>query len=294
MSDTAPSKAVFVLPLLLVFFGAAAQAQPAFRVKDFNTTRTAGIGSEFGPNALWDGFAALGGTVFFGASDGIHGFELWRSEGTLASTRLVADVCPGSCASLPQSLTVALGKVFFVADDGFHGAELWRTDGTPAGTALVKDLVPASNLFTRVHGLVELNGKLLFSISAFGRRQELWTTDGTAAGTVRVKDFERDDDSNAMEPLARLGGKVFFIANDPVHGREIWMTDGTTAGTVLLKDVNPGVAGSAPGFLGGTAAVAGGRLFFLATGPEGYELRVSNGTPAGTSRSRRCPIAPAS
>ncbi len=295
MSDTAPSKAVFVLLLLLVLFGAAAQAQPAFRVKDLNISRTTGIASEYGPNGLWDGFVTLGNTVFFGASDGIHGFELWRSDGTQAGTRLVADVCPGSCASIPQSLAVVNGKVFFVADDGFHGPELWRTDGTPAGTTLVRDLVPPSKPFLWIRGLTELNGKLLFSISTPDGTGDLWTSDGTAAGTVLVKNFGGNNDfSTTLMPLARLGGKVFFIANDGVHGREIWMTDGSPAGTVLLKDVNPGLAGSAPGSLDQTVAVAGGKLFFLAIGPEGFELRVSNGTPEGTSLVREIAPGPAS
>src|SRR5262245_44682918 len=129
MSGTASVKAAFATLLLLT--GAAAHAQTAFLVKDLNTTRSEGIGSERSPNTIWDGFVAMGETVFFGASDGIHGFELWRSDGTDAGTRLVADVCPGSCASMPQNLTVAGGKVFFVADDGFHGLELWASDGTP-------------------------------------------------------------------------------------------------------------------------------------------------------------------
>jgi len=273
-------KATFALPLLFLF-GVAAQAQPAFLVKDLNTTRSDGISSEYGPNSFLDGFVALGGTVFFAASDGIHGFELWRSDGSEAGTRLVADICPGSCASIPHRFTAVGGMVYFVANDGFHGPELWKSDGTAARTALVKDQIPADES-TGIYGLAQLNGKLSFAISGYGRRDELWRSNGTAAGTVRVADFEQSSDSNALGPLALLGGKLFFFGNDHDHGRELWVTDGTTAGTVLLKDINPGIYGSAPGNLEKRAAVAGGKLFFLATGPEGFELRVSNGTPEGT------------
>src|SRR5215207_3735425 len=204
MSDAAQSRTAFVLPLLLFLYGVAAQAQPAFLVKDLNTTHSEGIGSEYSPNTYWDSSVAMGEIVFFGASDGIHGFELWRSDGTPVGTRLVADVCPGSCASLPRNLAVAGGKVFFVADDGFHGPVLWTSDGTPAGTALVKDLVPPGNLSTPIHGLVALNGKLLFAVSPYGLRHQLWKTDGTAAGTVLIAEFEPDTDSTILEPLARL------------------------------------------------------------------------------------------
>jgi ELWxxDGT repeat protein len=133
MSGTASVKAVFAT-LFLLLIGAAGQAQTAFLVKDLNTTRSEGIGSERSPNVIWDSFVALGETVFFGASDGIHGFELWRSDGTAAGTRLVADVCPGSCASLPRNLAVAGGKVFFVADDGFNGPELLTSDASTASS----------------------------------------------------------------------------------------------------------------------------------------------------------------
>jgi trimeric autotransporter adhesin len=133
MSDDAVrSKAVFFLVflLLLVLFSAVARAQPAFQVEDLNTSRSAGIGSEFTSYFL-DGFAAaLDGTIFFAASDGIHGVELWRTDGTEAGTSLVADLCPGSCASIPRSFTVAGDEMFFLADDGLHGMALWKS-GVP-------------------------------------------------------------------------------------------------------------------------------------------------------------------
>src|SRR6185295_3047231 len=282
MSDTVHLKAVFALPLVVALFGGAVQAQPAFLVRDLNTTRSEGINSEYGSSFSRDAFVAIGRTVFFPASDGINGFELWRSDGTAAGTRLVADICPGSCTSFPRGFAVVGARVFFVADDGFHGSELWRSDGTAAGTVQVKDLIPV-NEFAHIHGLVQLNGQLLFSLSKYGQRQELWRSDGTAAGTVQVAQFADDTSSNALEPLARLGAKVFFIANDQAHGRELWVTDGTAGGTSLTKDINPGVFGSAPGYLGKTAAVAGGKVFFLASGPEGFELYKSDGTQAGTT-----------
>src|SRR3954464_13505665 len=139
MSDAVHSKAVFVFTFLLLLFccGVAARAQPAHLVKDLNTTRSRGIDTEVSFYNQ-DSIVALGGTVFFSASDGIHGSELWRSDGTKGGTRLVADLCSGSCASLPHNLTVAGGLVFFTADDGLHGRELWKSDGTAAGTVLVK------------------------------------------------------------------------------------------------------------------------------------------------------------
>src|SRR3954468_22168441 len=43
----------------------------------------------------WPGpLTNVGGTLFFGAADDIHGGELWRSDGTAAGTKLVRDIVP--------------------------------------------------------------------------------------------------------------------------------------------------------------------------------------------------------
>ena len=46
---------------------------------------------------------AIGSTTYFTADDGVHGVELWKSDGTAAGTVLVKDINPGSAGSDPAT-----------------------------------------------------------------------------------------------------------------------------------------------------------------------------------------------
>jgi ELWxxDGT repeat protein len=73
----------------------------------------------------------FGGKVYFSATDGAHGSELWETDGTTAGTRLAADLVPGSTSSSPGKLIVVGGTMFFVATDSAHGNELWKAVRVP-------------------------------------------------------------------------------------------------------------------------------------------------------------------
>src|SRR5271166_5527277 len=57
----------------------------------------------------------VGATLFFSGIDAGHGKELWRSDGTQAGTKLVADINPGPGGSNPYYLTNVNGSLFFSA-----------------------------------------------------------------------------------------------------------------------------------------------------------------------------------
>lgn len=84
----------------------------------------------------------VSGRLFFAADDGVHGRELWTTDGTAEGTVLVADIYPGGPGSSPTAFAAIDGYLVFAANDGVHGNEPWRSDGTTAGTAMIQDIAP--------------------------------------------------------------------------------------------------------------------------------------------------------
>jgi ELWxxDGT repeat protein len=232
-------------------------------------------------DSLSSRFVEVNGTAFFSANDGIHGMELWKSNGTAAGTVLVKDINVGGPyirSSYPYNLTNVNGTLFFTAKDVSHGRELWRSNGTAAGTVLVRDsaLGPTTSYPS---WLTNVNGTLFLSANAGPLGAELWKSNGTPAGTVMIKDINPGSGSSSPSYLTNVNGELFFQANDGVHGTELWKSNGTTAGIVMVKDINPGSASSSPKYL----VNVNGAVFFQATNAvRGAELWRSNGAAAGT------------
>ena len=106
----------------------------------FQVGETDAVPASSYPSFLTD----VNGIMFFSADDGIHGSELWMTDGTPAGTKLVADIYPGPEGSFPADLTNVNGTLFFSADDGVHGTELWISNGTRLGTKIFADIEPGS------------------------------------------------------------------------------------------------------------------------------------------------------
>lgn len=258
------------LVLLAISVAALAQARPATLVKDIYP------GDSSTPRFL----TVVGDELFFVAEDGIHGAELWKSDGTGAGTVMVKDIAPGGAETLvPGQLVAYGGKLFFAGDDGTNGEELWVSDGTEAGTYMVKDIHPSES--SRPQRFRESDGKLFFQATDGTNGAELWVVEvigGTPQQPEMVKDINPDGASSPTI-LTDVNGTLFFVANDGTKGVELWKSDGTESGTDIVKDIMPDDGHSHPRDLVNLNDVL---IFTAIDETNGRALWRSDGTEAGT------------
>ena len=225
-----------------------------------------------------------GGILYFQASDGVSGFELWKIEagrsvpgtGLLPRPQLVKDINPGPGSGGAISMAFVGSTLFFVAQDPDHGFELWKSDGTAEGTVLVKDILPGPE--SSFPTLLPFGDRVLFSTQVFDDEalNGLWISDGTESGTLRL------GSPPFVENIVVAGRRAFFQTNTPETGDELGVTDGTAAGTYVI-DARPGPEGLSPTIW---AAPLGDNLIFSPgeTDQPGttFEPWISDGTVSGT------------
>jgi ELWxxDGT repeat protein len=123
------------------------------------------------------GGATVAGDLLFyrgrGTAGANTGFELWVTDGSVGSPRLVKDIVPGPGSSDPYGFFAAGDVVYFVASTPEHGFELWKSDGTAEGTFMVSDLNPGPE-HSFPEDLMVIGGKLYFTAHSVALGRELY------------------------------------------------------------------------------------------------------------------------
>jgi ELWxxDGT repeat protein len=189
-------------------------------------------------------FTKAGNNVFFRATNGTNGYEIFKTDGTELGTSMVKDIAQGSSNSISDyTLFMEYNGIFYFRANNLTGEVLWRTDGTEAGTYILKNIYPfGSNLYenhnyiinTKYHSV--FNGFLYFTAND-GTGFSIWKTDGTAAGTLKVITILSNNGSIAVPSIINANSnKLFFTtsSDNSSIANNLWCTDGTQAGTTLL------------------------------------------------------------
>jgi ELWxxDGT repeat protein len=223
----------------------------------------------------------VGNLVIFTASDGVHGPQIWASDGTRTGTRPLTALRGNVLAGSPVPRMLGSRWIFpALAGPKASSPVLWTADAGFAHPAPLTGCAggcPAVFYFFPPPASGTAPGRLLFVGSDAAHGAELWTTDGTAAGTRRLSDVcagPCSAFSQYVPPavLGDAGGRTYFLAATTADGtpQDLWVTDGTPAGTRRIS-----------GFTRG-AGILDGLLYYGVTGASGLELWVTDGTAAGS------------
>ncbi|PXY42230.1 hypothetical protein DMB65_03085 [Flavobacterium cheongpyeongense] len=264
------NKYLFLLLISALSFGQIAQ------VKDINP----GSANSSTPTNLFD----FNGTLFFRATNGTNGVELWKSDGTDDGTVMVKDINTTTSAasnSNAANFTAFNNQIYFTASNGTtaNGSELWKTDGTSAGTVMVKDINAGTansnpQLFTIINPTT-----MLFSATDGVGGVELWKTDGTESGTLNV--IDQPGTGNSISWIENLNGNAILSQLVvTTTGRELYKYDATSTNSSLILDIYAGISHGVA-----TTYLKNGNIIYFQgnSGTTGFELWKTDGATVETS-----------
>lgn len=186
-------------------------------------------------------------TLLFGAEDGVHGNELWATDGY--SVWLVLDLEPGSTGSDPKGMVQFATTVVFSARTSTRGVSLHECGvaeliqpGGGASCATINNTERAQAPCT-----VTNNGQQTVYFAAYGGSDigtELFRYTGTGVGEL-VADIEPGSWSSDPSDLTSFDGRLFFSAQTFSQGRELYWYNGTGIPS-MVADLYPGPGSSAP------------------------------------------------
>jgi ELWxxDGT repeat protein len=213
----------------------------------------------------------LNGKIYFRATDGLTGSELWEYDISSKVTTQVADINPGASSSSPTYLVASSTNVlYFSANDGVSGNELWKYDPASKVASRISD-INAGSVSSNLAYLIEMDGILYFKAYNTAQGNELWKYD-PAVGTPSLIDIRPGTSSSSPSQLFVYNHILYFSATGS-NGTELWSYNPSLGTPLVEYDIRVGTSSSFPAYF--TELL--GQIYFRANnGATGYELFVLN------------------
>ncbi|REK09316.1 MAG: hypothetical protein DWQ36_07140 [Acidobacteria bacterium] len=210
-----------------LFFGPGSITDTRYQAMDLTTGEV---------RTLWEGstvhagrwFEAAGG-AFVIFDDGVHGHELWFSDGS--DFRRLTDFANPSPFHPSRRAFVEDGdRLFFLAEEAPHERGLWILD---RATGMQRFVAAAD----QSQGLVKTHGGIVFvGISLPGYTDTFSITDGdTVTALVEAERVRAVD----LEPVQGAEGVRAVALLTTSDGLETWFSDGTPSGTWKAPETPP-------------------------------------------------------
>lgn len=180
---------------------------------------------------------AAGNSIYFPYGTEPAGCELWRSDGTVAGTKMVQDILTGSASSHATPLASVNDRMLlrvanFPTDDySIEGLddELWVTDGSPTGAELLLD-INRTPLSSEPSQFAAFENRIFFAANDGSVGYEPWSSDGTETGTTLVADVRPGKWGSNPRPLGATSSGMVFSAYSNGNDLELYAGDGTGSG----------------------------------------------------------------
>lgn len=184
----------------------AAIAQPQM-VRDINP----------GPDGQGDLRGVVGdGRFFFGATEGIDGYDGWVSDGTLAGTRIVFSSSPSGRTGASMRAAYG-GRIWFNAFHPDEGVELWSFV-SPSGTPVMHDIRPGPGSATP-SWLGIVGGTPMLAAAEVGGARELYriNADLTASLVVDINMIASGSNPSLLLPTGPNSALLAAMSEEPPY-----------------------------------------------------------------------------